>query len=240
MDPAFWELHSGLPQEGPGSRDDTLRALALTGLAGPVRVLDIGAGPGAASVALLEALPEAEVVATDLHGPFLQAAAARVAAAGHAARFRTVQADMADLPFAAESFDLLWCEGAAYIIGVEAALRAWRPLLGPGGRLAFSDAVWLTAAPHPRAAAIWTEYPAMTDLAGVRARIAGAGWRLRGDFVLSDAAWEAYYGPMETRLAALEAADRADGPAYVEAREEIEVRRAHGADYGYAFFVAAP
>ena len=120
-------------------------------LEGPARVLDIASGPGAASLVLLDALPEAQVTATDRHAPFLEAAAARVAAAGHAARFRTVAADMAALPFAPESFDLLWCEGAAYIIGVPAALAAWRPLLAPGGRLAFSEAVWLTDAPAPRA-----------------------------------------------------------------------------------------
>ena len=175
MDPLFWELHSGLDHEAPGSAADTRRALALAGTEGPARVLDIASGPGAASLVLLDALPEAQVTATDRHAPFLEAAAARVAAAGHAARFRTVAADMAALPFAPASFDLLWCEGAAYIIGVPAALAAWRPLLAPGGRLAFSEAVWLTDAPAPRAAALFAGYPAMTDVAGVRAWIAAAG-----------------------------------------------------------------
>ena len=31
MDPLFWELHSGLAHEAPGSRADTLRALAMAG-----------------------------------------------------------------------------------------------------------------------------------------------------------------------------------------------------------------
>jgi SAM-dependent methyltransferase len=239
MDPLFWELHSGLDHEAPGSAADTRRALALAGTEGPARVLDIASGPGAASLVLLDALPEAQVTATDRHAPFLEAAAARVAAAGHAARFRTVAADMAALPFAPESFDLLWCEGAAYIIGVPAALAAWRPLLAPGGRLAFSEAVWLTDAPAPRARDLFAGYPAMTDVAGVRAWIAAAGWRLLGDFLLPEAAWDNYYGPLGTRLAALEA-EHGPSPAFDETREEIAVRAAHGGDYGYAFFVAAP
>lgn len=240
MDAGFWELHSGLAHEAPGSRADSLRALALTGLCGRLRVLDIGCGPGAASLALVEALPEAEVTAVDLHAPFIEAARARVARAGHADRFRTVQADMAELPFPAGSFDLLWCEGAAYILGTTAALEAWRPLLAPGGRLAFTDAVWLTERPHPRARRFWTEYPAMTGIDGVRGRIAGAGWRPIADFVLAETAWSNYYAPLADRLERLEAERGPDAPALSATREEIAIRRDHAADYGYAFFVAAP
>jgi SAM-dependent methyltransferase len=179
------------------------------------------------------ALPEADVTATDLHEPFLATAARRVAAAGEGARFRTLHADMAELPFPKASFDLLWCEGAAYILGVPQALAAWRPLLAPGGRLAFSEAVWLTDRPASEARAIFAGYPEMTDVPGTRARIAAAGWRLLGDFVLSRTAWEAYYAPLEARARTLP-----DSAPVRETREEIDVWRRHGADYGYAFFVA--
>jgi SAM-dependent methyltransferase len=146
MDPLFFELHSGLAHEAPGSRADTLRALALTGRSGPLRVLDAGSGPGAASLTLLDALPEAEVIALDLHAPFLADTQARADAAGLGARLRTHAGDMAEPPFAPASLDLIWSEGAAYSIGVPRALDAWKPLLAPGGRIAFSDAVWTDAA----------------------------------------------------------------------------------------------
>jgi SAM-dependent methyltransferase len=240
MDALFFTLHSGLPHEGPGSRDDTLRALALTGLVGPLEVLDIGCGPGPASLVLLEALPQARVTGVDAHAAFLEAARGRVAAAGHGARFAAVEADMAALPFAPGRFDLLWCEGAAYIPGVARALRLWRPLLRPGGRVAFSEAVWLVPEPHPAARAVWAEYPEMTDIAGTQARVVRAGWRLIGWFVLSEAAWEAYFGPLGARVAALAPAHGAEAPALAEAACEIALRRSHGDDYGYAFFVAEP
>lgn len=240
MDAVFWELHACLEREGPGSEADTLRALASTGLSGKLRALDVASGPGAASRALLAALPEAEVTALDLHAPFLIDAAGRVAAEGRSDRFRIVQGDMREPPFRPGSFDLIWCEGAAYIQGVRAALDGWRPLLRPGGRVAFSEAVWLTDRPHPAARACWAEYLEMTDLVGVRDWIADAGWRLIDDFVLMDGAWEVYYGPLGRRLAALEALRGADHPTLAAAREEIAVRRDHAADYGYAFFVAAP
>jgi SAM-dependent methyltransferase len=238
VDPLFWELHSGLAHEAPGSRADTLRALALTGLTGPLRVLDAGSGPGAASLALLAALPEAEVTAVDLHAPFLAEAEARAEAAGVASRLRTLAADMAAPAFPPGSFDLVWSEGAAYAVGVPRALAAWAPLLAPGGRIAFSEAVWLTATPHPRAKALFAGYPAMTDVAGVRRWIAAAGLAPLGDFLLSPSAWEAYYEPLAERVEALLPRHGADHPALAETLEELAVWRAHGADYGYGFFVA--
>jgi SAM-dependent methyltransferase len=240
MAPRFWELHSGHDREGPGDTADTMRALALTGLGGPLDILDIACGPGPSALDLLGALPEARVTGLDAHQPFLDHAERRIAAAGHAARFSTVLGDMAAPPFDPGTFDLIWCEGAAYIIGVETALRAWKPLLRPGGRLAFTEAIWLTAAPHPRARSLWTEYPAMADAAGVRDRIAAAGYALLGDFVISDRAWDNYYLPHGPRLDALEVLHGNDDAVLGEAREEIAVRRDHAAEYGYGFFVTAP
>ena len=42
-------------------------------------------------------------------------------------------ADMRDLDFADGSFDLIWCEGAIYNVGIEAGLRDWRRLLRRNG-----------------------------------------------------------------------------------------------------------
>jgi SAM-dependent methyltransferase len=239
MDPLFFELHSGLAHEAPGSRADTLRALALTGRSGPLRVLDAGSGPGAASLTLLDALPEAEVIALDLHAPFLADTQARADAAGLGARLRTHAGDMAEPPFAPASLDLIWSEGAANSIGVPRALDAWKPLLGPGGRIAFSDAVWTVPDPHPRARAVFGDYPAMTDMDGVRAWIATAGLRPIADFLVSDQAWANYYGPLAERLERLAAIHGAAHPVLAEAAEEIAVRRDHATDYGYGFFVVA-
>jgi SAM-dependent methyltransferase len=238
VDPLFWEVHSGLAHEAPGSRADTLRALALTGLSGALAVLDAGSGPGAASLTLMEALPEAEVTAVDLHPPFLAEAEERARAAGFAGRFRTRAGDMARLPFAPGSFDLVWSEGAAYTVGLGRALAAWAPLLRAGGRIAFSEAVWLTPAPHPRARALFAGHPGMTDADGVRRAIGAAGLRPLGDFLLSREGWEAYYIPLAGRVEALAMRHGVDHPVLAEHLEEIAVWREHGADYGYGFFVA--
>lgn len=237
---AFFEIHRGLPREGPGEGDSTLRALALCGaLPAAPRVLDIACGPGAQSLDLAAALPDATIVALDAHAPFLAQLEARATAAGLAGRVTTRLGDMAALDFAPASFDLIWCEGAAYIMGVPAALAAWKPLLAPGGRLALTEAVWLRPDPPEEARRNWEDYPAMGDVAATRTAFARAGYALLDDFVLPPSAWRAYYGPIEARLELLESSD---DPAALairgEARAEIAAWRLYGDWFGYAFFVA--
>ncbi len=78
------------------------RAKALA----PARILETAAGTGVVTEALHRALPEAEIVATDLNPPMLEQAARRVSAAN--VRFQ--QADALDLPFDDDSFDLVVCQ----------------------------------------------------------------------------------------------------------------------------------
>ena len=241
----FFDLHSGLPREGPGDAASTARALALAApLPAALRVLDIACGPGMQTLDLARLLPEAGIVAIDTHRPFLAEVDRRAAAAGVAGRVRTVAADMHALPFAALSFDLLWCEGAAYCMGVAEALRTWRRLLRPGGRVALSEAVWLRPDPPAAVRRCWAEYPEMRDVAGCRALVAASGYRLLGDFVLPPEAWRThYYQPLADRLAKL-AANYAGDPiaeaVLQEARDEIAIQRDFGDHFSYLFLVAAP
>src|SRR4051812_34510036 len=68
----------------------------------PTRILETAAGTGVVTEALHRALPEAEIVATDLNPPMLERAAKRVSAAN--VRFQ--QADALDLPFDDDNIDL--------------------------------------------------------------------------------------------------------------------------------------
>jgi ubiquinone/menaquinone biosynthesis C-methylase UbiE len=72
----------------------------------PQRVLETAAGTGAVTEALHEALPDAEIVATDLNQPMLDVAAQRVRSDN--VRFQV--ADAQDLPFDDGSFDLVVCQ----------------------------------------------------------------------------------------------------------------------------------
>jgi ubiquinone/menaquinone biosynthesis C-methylase UbiE len=240
----FFEIHKGLPREGPGNRESTARALELAGpFPEKVTVLDIACGPGQQTMDLAQLLPGAQIVALDNHRPFLEELTRRALAAGAAARVRTVLGDMAELPFEEAQFDLIWCEAAAYIMGVEKALRSWSRLLKPGGRLAVSEAVWLRTDPPDEVRQIWAEgYPDMRDLVGSRALVQDCGYELLGDFVLPGRAWWEYYNPIEERLA--EIAPKYAGDPLAEAvlqaeKAEIETYRKYATYYGYAFLVMA-
>jgi len=53
------------------------------------------------------ALPGAQITAVDLHQPYLDELDRRAGTAKWAARIETRRADMANLPFSCESFDLI-------------------------------------------------------------------------------------------------------------------------------------
>lgn len=243
MREVFFDVHSGLPREGPGSQDCTERALRLAGnLPKPAKVLDVACGPGMQTMDLADLLPDAEILAVDIHKPFVDETNRRARTRGVSDRVTTTCGDMTALPFPASSFDLIWCEGAAYIMGVGNALRSWRSLLKPGGKLALSEAVWLLPNPPDEVRRMWSEgYPDMRDLAACRALVRECGFELLGDFVLPERAWwEHYYTPKEqriTQLAPKYAGDAVSEAILRECREEIDHYRNHAAYYGYVFLV---
>lgn len=241
----FFEVHSGLPREGPGNRASTARALALASpLPDGPAVLDIGCGPGAQTIDLADLLPDATIGAIDLHEPYVAETNRRASERGVDRRVRAEVGDMTTLPYPPASFDLIWCEGAAYLMGVGEALRAWRPLLKRQGRLALSEAVWLRRDPPQEARRFWLEYPAMADAEANRRLAHDAGYRLLGDFVLPERAWmDDYYTPIRRRLAELEPTCRTDPVAMAVLREcvaEIAGFEQYHAWFGYMFLVMTP
>lgn len=232
MDP-FFALHADLPREGPGDAESLAWALAVAGTPDRARILDAGCGPGADCAVLARLRPAADLVAMDLHGPFID----RLCAAQPGVR--ALAGDMLDPP---GLFDLIWSAGAAYGPGVPAALAAWAGHLAPGGAVAFSDCLWRTPRPAAVTRDFWArEYPDMQDLAGHLARIEALGWRVLGARWLGRAAWAAYYEPLAARVAALRpGADAALAAVLDDHQAEIDLWRTHGDDYGYYLTVVAP
>jgi SAM-dependent methyltransferase len=241
----FLEVYGSLPRAGPGSTADTLRALSLVPTADLRSVLDLGCGPGAQTVALAEALPEASILALDLVPSMVAEVRRRIAEAGLAPRVRAEIGDLTAPGLANASWDLIWCEGAIYFAGVEAALRTWKPLLAAGGSVSFTEPLWIHPSPPHELQAWWREqYPAITDEEGIETAIDAAGYDLVAFFVLPpESWWDAYYRPMENRIPEFAAAHPDDEIAteiVAEATEEIEVFRANSKYYSYGFFVVQP
>lgn len=232
---AFFKLHRDLPREGPGEAADVAWATASAELPKNARMADVACGPGGDIAALLDAVPEGHVTALDKTAHFVEAARLRWQ---DDPRVTLLRADMAAIH---NEYDFIWCAGAVYFIGVTEALTAWRKALRPGGMIAFSEACWFTDRPSARSMAHWQQYPAMTDAEGIAARIAAAGYETVATRRLSDAAWEAYFSPIDARIAKLRSgADPALAAVLDEAEEEAACWRAHRGEFGYLLSLVRP
>jgi SAM-dependent methyltransferase len=238
----FGEVYEALPRQGPGNRACAARALRLCRDLPPTPVvLDLGCGVGGQTLYLAE-LTAGPIVAVDVHPPWIERLRRAVAARGLSHRITPVVGDMAHLAFPPGSFDLIWSEGALYNVGIENALRICRPLLRPGGHVAFTDAVWRKEDPPAEVRASFDlDYPGMGWTADVLAAIARTGFELLGHFPLPDEAWwEDFYTPMQARvqeLRALHAGAREALAVLDQIGREPELHRTYGAYYAYAFFV---
>ncbi len=242
MDEMFWEVHSGLPQEGPGSDAATTKALRMIpDLPDQPRILDMGCGPGRQTMVLARHTA-GQIIALDNHQPFLDDLNRRAQAGNMQGRITTTNGSMTAMEFAPESFDLVWSEGAIFIMGFELGLRVFWPLLKPGGTVVVSELAWFTDQPSAEAREFWGEgYPGMSTVPSNLDTIRNIGYELTGHFPLPDSAWlDGYYGPVEKRVAELRRKHEGhpDKLAYLDTEErEIEMFRKYSAEYGYVFFV---
>lgn len=231
----FMKVFAELDCWGPGTAEATRRALTLVPFA-PKTILEIGCGPGMATMTLAEAT-KARITATDTAEVALDKLRTRIAAGGFAERIEAQNVDMAALPAPDRPWDVIWSEGSAYILGVEKAFADWRALLRLGGVLVFSDMVWRTDTPGDEVRAFWAaEYPAMSTPATRVLQARRAGYRVLGHFDMGHAAMDAYYRPLATRLEALEP-DLAGSRVLDDLRREIAVHKAGRGQFGYEMFV---
>src|SRR5262249_51017433 len=118
----------------PYAADLALRARAL----GARRILEIAAGTGIVTRALAEALPQAEIEATDLNEAMVSFAAAQ---APHPPTVRWATADALHFPAVEPSFDLVVCQfGVMFFPDRVQAFREARRVLLPRGAYLFN--VW--------------------------------------------------------------------------------------------------
>lgn len=103
----------------------------------PARILETAAGTGAVTEVLHHAMPNVEIVATDLNQPMLDVAAERL----KSDKVTYVAADALELPFPDRSFDLVVCQFGAMFFPdrVRGHSEAWRVLNDDGHYLL---AIW--------------------------------------------------------------------------------------------------
>lgn len=247
----FYEIFDpSLPRLGPGDEASTTRAwrtlrAAMAGdegrAAAPMRILDIGCGNGAQTICLAQQV-NGSILAVDNHPPFLAELQRRAAAAGVAAKIRVALRDMHTLTKDDGPFDVVWSEGALFVMGFRKGLETCGALLEPGGGLVVSELAWLRSDPPEDCRRFWTEaYPAMTSIADNLALIEDCGYEVLEHFAQPESAWWGpFYHPLEQRLGMLRTQYAADAEklALMESiQKEIDVYRRYSAFYSNVSYV---
>jgi SAM-dependent methyltransferase len=138
--PQLYDNYMGAAFMAPYARDLAARLASLR----IETLLETAAGTGIVTQALVQTLPGATIVATDLNQPMLDHAATKPALS----RVQFRQADALQLPFDTESFDAVVCQfGAMFFPDRPAAYREVCRVLKPGGRFLFN--VWEGVADNP-------------------------------------------------------------------------------------------
>jgi len=238
----FFELHHDLPREAPGDNLSTYKAFALlTNLPPRPLFLDIGCGPGEQTFVLAKST-NGHIIAVDTHQPFLEKLRRNAQEAAVLDKVSFLKTSMFALPFGEQTFDVIWSEGAIYIIGFTEGLRTWRRFLKPRGYVAVSELTWLRSQPPTEAATFWeVAYPGMRTREENLEIIRGVGYRNVGHFILPvESWWKNYYTPLEARIVILRKKHQRNVEANQqldEAQREIDLYRQYADWYGYVFYI---
>ena len=231
----FGQIFEELDRWGPGTEADTRKALAKIPFS-PQSIMEVGCGKGIATMVLAKHC-SAMITAVDNDKPALTRLSERLIDAGLVNKVTTQCASMTDLPFEAASFDVIWAEGSAYIMGVAKAMKQWRRLLKNNGVLVISDLVWHTTSPSSDVQAYWQkEYPDICTTAVRIKQAEVAGYQVLDNFALSEEAWQAYYVPLQERIETLKP-EMEDCTALLDIEKELDIYYKNRNEFGYQFFV---
>ncbi|CAG8999688.1 MAG: 2-methoxy-6-polyprenyl-1,4-benzoquinol methylase, mitochondrial [Candidatus Celerinatantimonas neptuna] len=231
----FMTVFQTLERWGPSTDADSLKALSLLPIT-PTNIIDIGCGKGF-STRLLAKHTQAQIVAVDNEQSALDELGKSLAKQALDSRVTLSCASMTELPFSPESFDCVWSEGSAYIMGVKQALTQWQALLKDHGCLVLSDLVWLTGSPSPDAMEFWKgEYPDMQTVAKRLTQMRQAGFEVIDHFTLSEQAWFDYYQPLKARVAEVKIS-MPNSTAIADLKREITIYERYLGEFGYHMFV---
>lgn len=238
------DLHKNSERQGPGSEEETLKALEVMNLPNDrkLKIADIGCGSGGQTITLAQNL-NGEITAVDLFPEFLAELKEKSENLGLNGKIKTLEKSMDDLPFNNEELDIIWAEGAIYNIGFENGVKKWKDYLKIGGYLAVTEITWITNSRPGEIEDFWTQaYPEIDTASNKIKILENNGYSLAGYFYLKQDSWiENYYKPMEARFKPfLERNNHSDLAKKVvdENNAEIELYRKYKEYYSYGFYIA--
>ena len=240
----IFEFFEAMPRQGPGAREFTLKAIdsVKSNLPANPIFLDIGCGNGAQTYDIMSTIPSANMTAIDMHQPFLDMVEQKVGSIENlSGSLSTFMISMDKLDFAPDSIDLIWSEGAIYIIGFTKGLSDWQKFIKSGGYMVISEAVWIKPDPPQIIKDFWeSEYPEIGTIQEKIKTIQQLGLEPVSHFTLPVSIWsDDFYLPMQKLIDDFrKKSDKKEMHDFLDGMQhEVDMFRQFGEYYSYEYFV---
>ena len=236
------EYFTELERLGPGSSEETIRALSFIGnLSNKTKIADLGCGTGVQTMVLAQNT-EATIIALDLYAGSVDKLNATAEKLGLQHRVKGIVASMDNLPFQKDEFDLIWSEGAIANIGFEKGLNHWKGFLKKNGYIAVSYESWFTDERPAEIEKWWMDaVPEITTIGHNIAILQKTGYIPVAAFALPEHCWiDNYFMPQKARQE--EFLKKHAGNKNVEdmiafLRREADLYSKYKQYYGYVFYI---
>lgn len=234
----FFSFYESLPRQGPGDDHVTRSLLSdLPDLPEYPGIMDMGCGTGHQTLILAE---RGKVTAVDIHKPFLDTLMKRAEEKNLSERITPLISSMDAIPEGMPPVDLIWSEGAVYLIGFEEGLRYWYSLVKPGGYVVVSEFTRLSDNPPEEVFRFWSnEYPQARPVEE-NCRIAESiGFCCLQTCTLPVSAWTRFYSPQKDKIMLLRGGSLTPEEERIlnEIEQEIGIQEKYPDEYGYVFYV---
>ncbi len=233
------ETHLRLERQGPGSSEMTIKALNfLDNLNQISRVLDVGCGTGGQTMVLAQNVT-GSIIGIDQFPDFINIFNDNTRKLNLAKRVNGIVAQMEDLPFQKEEFDLIWSEG---VLGnVEKGLNCLNNFIKKSGYIVVTCPSWFTDERPEEIEKFWVNAgESLYTIGDNIGFMQKAGYHLIAAFSLPEKCWDNYYIPREA--AEKEILEKHPENQVVEdyiknSKYEIELYSKYKQYYGYVFYI---
>lgn len=237
----FYELYTGLPRGGPGDNKYTRKAFSyLKNLPREPLILDIGCGPGMQTLELAR-ISKGKIIALDNYQPFLDVLMQNAKKEGLDDRVIAKNQSMLEMDFKNNTFNIIWSEGAIFVMGFQNGLKKSNELLKNKGYFVVSEAVLLLPTLPKPLREFWDkEYPDIKDIKSSISIIEDEGFNLISHFTLPKACWFDFYSKMDRKTKELKKKyhnNKVASQVFENFEKESKMYNDYSDYFGYEFFI---